>query len=62
MRRKVAQFFNHFNKRYEVILYTKGNYFGVILIPVIEINFEKYYSHILHDMENQYMYRYLVSK
>ena len=40
----------------------EGNACGSISALVVEITFDNYYIHILHYMQNKYMFRYLVSK
>ena len=39
------------------ILYAESNACGIIYIPIIEITFENYNIHVLHDLPKWYIYR-----
>ena len=45
-----------------ITLYTEGNVYGIIAIPVIEITFDNDYIHILDGLYKRYIYRYFISK
>ena len=43
-------------------VYTEVNACGIIVIPIIEINFKNDYKYILHDLSKKYKYGYLIPK
>ena len=43
-----------------IILDSEGNACAIATIPSIESTFENYYIHILYDVQNQYIYGYLI--
>ena len=42
------------------ILYAEGNACGIIAIISIEITFDNYHIHVLHDLPKRYIYGYFI--